>query len=207
MANKKLVIFDFDGVLAETILMCYEIHKEFSPDFSYEEYQKLAHGSFLKEYNKKAQERKLIPLSDFHDKYNKKVCDIEMPPVLKEAVIKLSKDFNLSIVSSGITPIIKNYLKERGMLKYFDEILGFDFHASKVFKLKKILADQNVLPKDTVFITDTLGDILEANEVGIPTIAVSWGLHDRSTFADGRPAAIIDDPKDLIPTIEQLLSK
>ena len=135
----------------------------------------------------------------------KRICDIEIPPILQEIVKKLAKEHKLSIVSSGITAIIEKCLKDKDILKYFDEILGFDFHASKVVKLKKILNDHNISPKDTVFITDTLSDVLEANEVGIPSIAVSWGLHDRSTFAEGHPAAIIDDPKELIPTIERIL--
>ncbi|HEY4714926.1 MAG TPA: HAD hydrolase-like protein [Candidatus Paceibacterota bacterium] len=202
---KKLVIFDFDGVLVDTILMCYEIHKEFNPNFSYEEYQKLAHGNFLQDYAKIRQKRNYISHLDFHDQYKKKVCDIDIPPVLKEVVETLSQSYKLSIVSSSLTPVIGKYLKDKDILKYFDEILGFDFHASKVLKLEKIIKDHKVVAKDVVFITDTLSDILEANEVGIPTIAVSWGLHDRATFAPGHPAAVIDDPKELIPTIERIL--
>src|SRR3989304_4172803 len=128
---KKLVIFDFDGVLIDTILMCFEIHKEFNPDFSYEEYQKLAHGNFLQDYDKIRRERNFISHADFHDKYEQKVCDIDTPPILKEAVKKLSESYKLSVVSSSLTPVIEKYLKDKDIRKYFDEILGFDFHASK----------------------------------------------------------------------------
>jgi len=205
MADKKFVIFDFDGVLMDTILMCYEIHKEFNPNFTYDEYQKLAHGNFLQDYDKIRQERNFISWDDFQNKFAKKICDIDIPSILQEIVRKLAEEHTLFIVSSGLTPVIKKCLQEKNILQYFNEILGFDFNASKVIKLEKILKDHDISGKDTVFITDTLSDILEANHVGIPVIAVSWGLHDRATFAAGRPAAIIDDPQDLIPAIDQIL--
>ena len=35
---------------------------------------------------------------------------------------------------------------------------------------------------DMLFVTDTLGDIREADIAGIPTVAVTWGAHDESYF-------------------------
>jgi phosphoglycolate phosphatase-like HAD superfamily hydrolase len=40
----------------------------------------------------------------------------------------------------------------------------------------------NLSNKDFLFITDTLGDIREADIANIPTVAVTWGQHDRSYF-------------------------
>ncbi|MFZ3015756.1 MAG: HAD hydrolase-like protein, partial [Minisyncoccia bacterium] len=61
------------------------------------------------------------------------------------------------------------------------------------------------LPKDVVFITDSLGDILEGNECGVKSIGVTWGLHGRETLKKGNPVAIIDDPRDLEGVINNVL--
>jgi phosphoglycolate phosphatase len=202
---KKLVIFDFDGVLVDTMLMCLEINKVTNPYISYKDYQAMSNGNFHDAAQSGIKDNTFTPHPEFHSLYDEKLCDINIPLILKEAVIKLAKDNFLSIVSSGDTTAIKNHIKREGLAGCFDQVLGYDFHTSKTFKLKKLLADHKVSPKDAVFVTDTLGDILEANEAGIPSIAVSWGLHEKETFLEGNPAAIIDDPKDLIPTIKRIL--
>jgi phosphoglycolate phosphatase-like HAD superfamily hydrolase len=40
----------------------------------------------------------------------------------------------------------------------------------------------NIPKEHTLFITDTLGDIREAEIADVPTVAVTWGAHDRSYF-------------------------
>lgn len=78
-------------------------------------------------------------------------------------------------------------------------------HGSKIIKINSILKKYNIEPNDTVFITDTLGDIKEAKECGVKSIAVTWGLHDRETLEKGNPVAIIDDPRELLRVIEKVL--
>lgn len=89
---------------------------------------------------------------------------------------------------------------------YFSDILGADTHTSKVIKLQSLLDKYEVNPQNSVFITDTLGDILESNKVGIRSIGVLWGLHDKETLERGDPTIIIDDTAILKSTIENILN-
>jgi phosphoglycolate phosphatase-like HAD superfamily hydrolase len=53
---------------------------------------------------------------------------------------------------------------------------------------------------DMIFITDTLGDIREADHEGVPTIAVTWGIHDHEYFnrePHDNLIAIVDSVSDL----------
>ncbi len=202
---KKLVIFDFDGVLIDTLLMCYELNKANNPDHSWQDFKEMSHGNFYTALRSGIKNKKFSPHPDFHTLYGEKICDINIPPILKELVIKLAKDNSLSIVTSGYTLAITDHLKREGIDKYFDEILGFDFHVSKVVKLNKLLNDHSISSNDCVFITDTLGDILEANECKIKSIAVTWGLHEKETLEKGNPALIIDNPIDLESAINSVL--
>ena len=47
------------------------------------------------------------------------------------------------------------------------------------------------LDKST-FVTDTLGDIKEANKLNIKTIAETFGFHNRQRLEKGKPYAIVD---------------
>ena len=68
---------------------------------------------------------------------------------------------------------------------------------SKIKKFNKFLRKYKISKEQCIFITDTLGDILESNKVGIPSIGVSWGYHNKETLKKGSPIFIAD-------TIEEL---
>ena len=53
-------------------------------------------------------------------------------------------------------------------------------------------------PKDLIFITDTIGDIKEAREVGIENIiAVADGYQDRELLETASPTYLLDSIVDL----------
>ncbi len=89
--------------------------------------------------------------------------------------------------------------------KYFSDILGTDVHKSKIVKIKSLLEKYNIKPENAVFITDSLGDILEGNECGVKSIGVTWGIHHRETLEKGNPIIIIHSPMDLLTTVQNVL--
>lgn len=52
-----------------------------------------------------------------------------------------------------------------------------------------------------LFVTDTLGDIREAEKCNIKSIAVAWGYHPVTTLEKGNPIAIVQTPKELVEAI------
>lgn len=68
---KKLVIFDFDGVLADTEEFCYEIHKKANPDFTWKKFQDFSNGSFADGYREAVCKGLHINPSDFKEKYRR----------------------------------------------------------------------------------------------------------------------------------------
>ncbi len=149
MKDKKLVLFDFDGVLANTI-----------------------------------------------------ECSQE---ALQNAIVELSKNYILSIVSSSRDNSIKIFLQKENINEYFSDILGTDIYSSKVVKIKSLLEKYSIQQQDAVLITDTLGDIKEAKECGVLSIGVLWGLHEKKTLEKGNPAKIIDSPLDLLDSVKEIL--
>jgi len=68
---------------------------------------------------------------------------------------KLSQDYTLFIISSNREYSIEKYLCHHEM-EYFTEVLGGDFHKSKVEKFKYIFNKYDFSKDDCYFITDTL---------------------------------------------------
>jgi phosphoglycolate phosphatase len=193
----KLILFDFDGVLIHTHIVCYEIHKELNPNLKYEFFQSLSHGNFPELYRKAENEKKIIHNPNFRSIYMDRLSGLRMPEELKKIIIKLSEKYSLFIISSTASDRIRPFLEKELIVDKFKMILGSDAHTSKIKKIKKLLADYKLLPKDVIYITDTTGDIMEARECGVQSIAVTWGLHDEDSLLQEKPFALVNTPKEL----------
>jgi len=197
----KLIIFDFDGVLVDTLIMSYEITKEINQEMSLEDFRSLANGNFFHSLENSSS---IKQHPQFFDRYREKSRELKIPESLKGLIYKLSKESTLAIVSSSASILIKDILAREGHLSHFADILGSDLHKSKVVKNKMLLEKYKIKPKDALFITDTVGDILEARECGIKSIAITWGFQDAETLQKAKPAKIVNMPEELIKAIKEI---
>lgn len=203
--NKKLIIFDFDGVIVNTLPFCFILYKEHNPNLTLEEYQDFSKGNFLDGVKNAIDKKSHVVPDNFYEKYQEKVNNIDVIDILSKVIVFLSQNYPVSIVSSTPSKIIKNFLTKKNLEGYFSDILGSDIHSDKTIKINSLLKKYNIFPKNTVFIIDSLGDILEGNKSGVKSIGVTWGIHDKKTLEKGHPIAIIDNPRDLLETIQNVL--
>lgn len=199
---RKLVIFDFDGVLVDTEELCYKIHKDVNGNLTWEQFQGFSEGNFHEGMKKAVREDSYIIPHNFFELYEKGLSEINIHDILRDAVLHLKDKYKLAIISACGSSFISNSLEKENLTKCFSDILGFDVHTNKSVKIKSLLKKYNIAPEDAVYITDTLGDILEGNECGIKSIGVTWGLHNKETLSRGNPVSIIDDPRDLLKAIQ-----
>ncbi len=122
---------------------------------------------------------------------------------MPEIVRRLAAKYHLTIISSAKDKTIKKFLKKHKVIKYFNDILGYDSHTSKIEKIRKIIKKYKAGPKNCLFITDTLGDIIEAEKCRVKSLAVIDGFHPKSILQKGKPAIIIKDRSKIIPAINK----
>jgi phosphoglycolate phosphatase len=195
----KAVIFDFDGVLADT----YDFNKRMTKEVGHD----VSHEIFKAHHDGNVFEKPKIQFTDesagnFFNKYFDGIDTIK-PFFDLNDINELHSKYSLYIISSTKEASIKKFLKFNNV-SLFEEVLGRDFHKSKVEKFKYLLKEKSLTTKDCIFVTDTLGDILEANQLGIKTIAVDYGFHDKERLEKGNPFKIVSSFKDIIKVIESL---
>src|SRR3989344_1562533 len=134
MLTKKLIIFDFDGVLADSFGCLYSLirsgMKHIGLSFTKERYQELfvgnVHQGFKDFINN---DQKYLAFSEFRKaNYDKYYYDegkgvklfSEAPAFIK----KIGKKYILTIASSGKQENIKDLLKKGGVENSFDLILA-----------------------------------------------------------------------------------
>lgn len=207
--KRKIVLFDFDGVIVDTFDLSYAIAKKMMPQIypTPNDYRKSFEGNIYDHV-------KIVTTDDF-DNHHDEWFSQYSPQVVKQPVIEgmrkaledLSKKYLMVIVSSSLDTPIKEYCRNHKIYDLFDEIFGAEIHLSKVEKIKMVFKKYSAKPADCLFITDTLGDIKEAGKTKVKSLAVMWGFHDIITLKKGKPVDFVEKPKDLKKKIDNYFNQ
>ncbi len=204
MTDKPLIMFDFDGVIVNTLAQCYEINSDLMEEsISLEEYKKAFSGNIYTAFGEKKFKK---PAADFHEQYDKKTRDLNIAPPIKKLIEDCAKRYTLGIVSSTPSSSISRILDREGLRECFTDILGSDVDTNKAVKIRMLLSRHDTLPEKTLFITDTSGDIFEAHECGVPVVGVTWGFQSRETLEYAKPLALADTVAELDAVITGFFS-
>ncbi len=200
MAGKiEAIVFDFDGVIHDTFELVYSIHKKFRPESSREDYRSYFDGNLFKTAgrNKEGYEKfKEIEFELFKE--------LKLEKNIRKVLEKLSKKYDLYIISSNSIKNLNLYFENNNFTNVFKEILAAETHKSKTEKFKILFKKYHLTPESCLFVTDTLGDILEANEVGVKSIACTFGFHERKRLEKGNPYKIVSSFDGVLKTIEEM---
>jgi phosphoglycolate phosphatase len=200
----KLLLFDFDGVLVDsldvyekTVTLC--LAKINHPlQRGRQEFLELFDGNFYEMLAQKGVDLDKFMTASVDILSQVNYSEIKpfdaMWPVLQE----LKKKHCLIVISSNDTPTIREALRLYGFEDIFPEILGSDFMLSKKDKILYAIKKYSVMPEDIYYIGDTIGDIKEGKQAGIKTIGVTWGWHDKAKMASSNPDYLFDNPQELL---------
>jgi len=183
----KAIIFDFDGVIHDDFELAYQINaKVLGKKFTREKYRDFFDGNIYKhpEVTKEG-------TAKYFKMQNEVFKHLVLEEKIKKFLKKLSKSYPLFIISSNSEATLNLYFANNKFINIFKEILGVETHKSKTKKFYYLFNKYKFKPAECIFVTDTLGDILEGHRVGVKTIAVDFGFHDRKRLAKGKPFKIV----------------
>lgn len=201
MNNKiKNIIFDFDGVLMDSTVLTREIISDFLPDFTKKQFDEV----FRSNVYENPLVRKIISENNerFQERFHNEISEETFFEFAKYIIDELGRDYNLYINTSAPAKSVKMYLSYINRENSFEEILGKEDSFSKVEKFNMLIERFSLDINSCLFITDSLGDIFEANEVGVESIGVTWGVHSLDILSRGNPFSIANDYEELIFTVK-----
>jgi len=202
--DRKLFLFDFDGVLADSLDLYAEavarcLERIGTPIVkNREDYLALFEGNFYESMAARG-----VDLAAFAQAAKEILPGIDygaMKPFdgLIPVLDALQKDHLLAVISSNGSRTIRRMLERFGFDPYFEEVLGSDFLFSKKDKIDYALAKYGIPPERTFYIGDTTGDIVEARAAGVRTVAVTWGWHSRERLVAAHPDFLVETPEVLL---------
>ena len=183
----KGIIFDFDGVIAESVRIKSNAfaelynpygtdiekkvvgHHEANGGMSRFEKIRLYHGSFL---NKVITEEQITDLaSQFSELVVEKVINAPYVPGALEYLKKSHKQYKLFISTGTPTEEMKQILNGRRIAHYFIDVFGSP--EKKILHMNNILSNYNFNPDELIFYGDGNSDLDAAENLNIEFILIS----------------------------------
>lgn len=187
----KTIIFDFDGVIVDTYKIVYDINKQSDPLMNDEEFRAMFDMNYYE--FKRPRERKIEV--DFFKEFSKYEESIIINEQNRLALKNLSKENTLSINTSNINDIVGRILQKNDVFNLFTKLYGADIDRSKEKKFKMIFEELNTTPDQCLFISDTIGDILEAHKANVKSLAYigQEGFHPKEYIQKAKPYGYIEN--------------
>jgi phosphoglycolate phosphatase len=199
MESEKLVMFDFDGVIADS----WCVQKRAFADAL------LAHG--LDQFATSGTFRDMLE-SNWFDSLREAgvaahvVADIEeafesaptpdLFPGMAEVIERLAEAHPVVVITSSSTEHVRRILDEH-QVRGVAEVVGGDVEPSKTLKIRAARRRYGEA-LEPWYVCDTVGDVAEARAAGATVVGASWGWHGEERLLRADPDLIARHPSDLL---------
>lgn len=211
MKKNKVLIFDFDGTIADTMPILIDIYNKISIDFNskkisnedIERLRKLSIRKLLKELNISK-----IKFPFIVKKAKKKLKDVILEiDVISDMdnLIKIlnSQGYILGILTSNTVENVNIFLKNHKMRKEFSFINSSGSLFGKAKVLNNLIDKYKLDKKNIIYIGDEVRDIEASKSVGINVIGVTWGLNSYEALLSAKPSSIANSTEELFKLIKK----
>ena len=211
MKMKTVLVFDFDGTIADSLTSVIKVLDKLSNEYGYRKATKEYINNFR---NKGIQEMfkslKITPaklpvmINKARKELSEEVKNFKPVEGLKEILIKLKgQGYTLGILTSNTEFTVKTYLR-KNKISLFDFIYSNAGLFGKDKIIKQMLNENQIDINEVVYFGDEVRDIEDAKKAKIKIIAVAWGYNKKELLNKHKPDDLIKEPKDIINSLKKL---
>ncbi|MFP4134332.1 MAG: HAD-IA family hydrolase [Halothece sp.] len=214
--DTHLVIFDFDGTIADTKESVISITNRLAPEFGFAplDEKEIAHFQNLTAKEVIKQSRVCWWQLPFLMKRVRQELKTELKNIspikgIDTVLETLTQNNNcqLGIITSNSEDNASQFLRQHGLLHCFNFIES-SFHVfGKDKVIKRCLHQKNVSPEMVTYVGDETRDIEAAKKSGVRSVAVSWGFNTAEALAKCNPDFLIDQPSELLLAMKPACEK
>lgn len=210
---KKIVIFDLDGTLLNTLddladSTNYALSKFGYPTRTIEEVRQFVGNGVAKLIERAIPDGKNNSnfekcLSIFKENYAQNMYNKTAPynGIIEMLSNLKSKGIKIAVVSNKFDLAVKELCK-----KYFEGFIDFAAGENEAQGIKKkpapdtvisVLTEFNFAPEDAVYVGDSDVDIMTAKNSKMPCISVTWGFRDEKFLLESGATILINAPSEI----------
>jgi len=178
----KMVAFDFDGTIADTIPMCIEAFKKaMSPYIEYELTDHMILQTFG--FNEAGMIKTVIKdnwksaLKDFYTYYEKMhdSCSSPFPKICDLIEYLKGKDIIVPLITGKGQKSCNISLKKLEIENCFSDVMvGVETYHNKAESISKMLEKYAIKKDEFYYIGDAPSDVMVCREVGVPCLSAAW---------------------------------
>jgi phosphoglycolate phosphatase-like HAD superfamily hydrolase len=206
----KVIIFDFDGTIADSFEIVLAITNRLAPEFGFppalpEDVERLRNLSSREIVRQSKMSPFKIPflMRRMRGELHREIPHVQPIPGIKAALLKLKQQgYNLGIVTSNSSENVSAFLEAQGLSNMFDFIGSGMVLFGKGRIIQRMLKQQHVERSDVVYVGDETRDIEAARKIGIKVISVTWGYNTSQALAAENPDYLIHQPEELLQILE-----
>lgn len=210
---KKIVIFDLDGTLLNTLddlsdSTNYALSKFGYPTRTIEEVRQFVGNGVAKLIERAIPDGKNNSnfekcLSIFKENYAQNMYNKTAPynGIIEMLSNLKSKGIKIAVVSNKFDLAVKELCK-----KYFEGFIDFAAGENEAQGIKKkpapdtvisVLTEFNFAPEDAIYVGDSDVDIMTAKNSHMPCISVTWGFRDEKFLLKSGATILINAPSEI----------
>jgi phosphoglycolate phosphatase len=204
--NPKVIIFDFDGTIADSLDVLVNISNRLAVQFGYKQtsltelaqIQNLTSREIIKQSGISIFKVPFL-VKKVKAELSSEIKTLSLFPGMKEALTELHQLGNkLVIISSNSKSNIVAFLEHNDLADKFYYIYSGSTIFGKDKVINKFLRQENIDTKDAIYVGDETRDIESAKKSQIIAIAVSWGFNTKEVLAKQNPDYLVERPAELV---------
>lgn len=199
----KLIIFDFDGTLADSKEVSIAIYNQLAEKYKLKKIDNIEYIRRLPLLERfKALDVPIykLPLfaADFTKLYRDSLKKITMVTNMRELLIMLkSQGYQLAIISSNSENNIRDFFRQN-KLDVVETVINYTSILGKDKVINKILTAQRLIPSEVIYIGDEIRDIRACKKLGIKIIWANWGYDSLEMLEGEQPDYVAGSPQDIL---------
>ena len=202
---KYLILFDYDGVLVDSMPFNLQVVSEVLSRLGYTEFPTIeycrnADCISLEEWARRI-DMADVHLAEFvseaHQRFAAGAADLPLFTGILELLTALNREHKLALITANVSSAARAFLARHGIDQHFFEIVGVETKGSKADKIRKCIADGGYSLEQVYYVGDTGTDVQQGKAAGVKTVAVTWGFQGRDRLAKENPDYLIDSMDEL----------
>lgn len=202
----KVLIFDFDGVLAESLAPMLRNAQQVCQELGYprvptqkdlEALEKMEFSEFGAQLGIRQDDIDVFVARNL-ELFNSNRESLAIVPGMVDVINKLSQSATLVIITGNSSIVVNKFLRENALVDRFEKILSVENEGNRVEKILTIKEQYKRSNADYYFIGDAISDVKSAHLAGIKSVAVGWGHQSMGKLIKGEPDFTVDTPGDLL---------
>ncbi|TAG08278.1 MAG: carotenoid oxygenase [Verrucomicrobia bacterium] len=207
--NFRILVFDFDGTIADTLGETRRIFNQLAPEYGIrnvteDEIAELRHLSLKELLVRLEIPKRRVPslIARGSGMMRANITQLQLISGMAEVLPILRGHFHsFGILTSNTASNVELFLETHQLRKTFDFISSTSKLTGKAKHIRAIRKTFSIKPEEMLYIGDELRDVTASKKAGIPVAAVTWGFNSPTSLAASAPDFLFNQPSDFLRLI------